>query len=85
MDTPWVGLGELATSERSAAETRLERLAEGHDDLIDLRVSGHQNGHHQHGGKEVRIVCRARGRELVATRTGPEMGHARARAPEAPR
>jgi hypothetical protein len=55
----WVGLGDLDEAERAEIEARLELLAEGHDDLIDLRITGHKTRHH-HGGQEVRITCRWR-------------------------
>jgi cold shock CspA family protein/ribosome-associated translation inhibitor RaiA len=70
----WVGLTELEEAERAAVEARLEQLAEGHSDLIDLRIAGHTTRHHHHGGQEVRITCQARGREIVATRTRPDLG-----------
>jgi ribosome-associated translation inhibitor RaiA len=70
----WVGLGDLDEAERVEIEARLELLAEGHDDLIDLRITGHKSGHHHHGGQEVRITCQARGREIVAARTRPDLG-----------
>lgn len=74
MEIHWVGMSDLEDTEREAIETRLEQLAEGHSDLIDLRITGHQTGHHQHGDREVRITCQARGRELVAARTRPDLG-----------
>jgi len=70
----WVDLGELDDAERADAEARLERLAEGHSDLIDLRITGHGTRHHRHGGREVRITCQARGREIVAARSQPDLG-----------
>ncbi len=73
MEIHWVGLGDLDEAERDEIEARLELLAEGHDDLIDLRITGHKTRHHHHGGREVRITCQARGREIVAARTRPEI------------
>jgi len=70
----WVGLQDLDESERERAEARFSQLAEGHSDLIDLRIVGRVSGHHQQGGQEVRITCQARGRELVAARTAAELG-----------
>jgi ribosome-associated translation inhibitor RaiA len=72
----WVGLQGLDETERERAEARFSQLADGHSDLIDLRVVGRASGHHQHGGQEVRITCQARGRELVAARTAGELGRA---------
>jgi cold shock CspA family protein/ribosome-associated translation inhibitor RaiA len=74
MEIHWVGLSELDESERAQAEARFQLLAEGHNDLIDLRITGHRTRHHQHGEQEVRITCQARGREIVATRTRPDLG-----------
>jgi cold shock CspA family protein len=73
MEIHWVGLTELDESQRAGAEARLERLAEGHSDLIDLRITGHRTRHHHHGAQEVRITCQARGREIVAARTRPDL------------
>jgi cold shock CspA family protein/ribosome-associated translation inhibitor RaiA len=74
MEIHWVGLTDLEDAVRGAAEARLGRLTEGHSDLIDLRITGRQTGHHRHGDQEVRITCQARGRELVAARTRPDLG-----------
>lgn len=74
MEIHWVGLSELADSQRTLAEARLRHLAEGHDDLIDLRIAGHWTRHHHIGGQEVRITCQARGREIVAARTRDDLG-----------
>ena len=69
----WVGLQDIEETARARVEQRLERLAEGHRDLIDLRITGRQSDHHRHGDREVRITCQARGREIVAARTRPDM------------
>ena len=74
MEIHWVGMQEIGADERAEIEARLDGLAEGHNDLIDLRITGHTTGHHQHGEQEVRITCQARGRELVAARTRPDLG-----------
>ena len=74
MDIHWVGLSDLDDTQRANAEARLQALAEGHTDLIDLRITGHQTRHHLHGAKEIRIACLARGKELVAARTRDELG-----------
>lgn len=74
MQIHWVGVAELDETQRAEIEARLESLAEGYDDLIDLRVTGHRTRHHQHGAQEVRITCQARGREIVAARTRPDLG-----------
>jgi cold shock CspA family protein/ribosome-associated translation inhibitor RaiA len=75
MEIHWHHVGTtLRSEERAAIEERLRALAAGHDDLIDIRISGRESGHHRHGEKEVRIVCQARGKELVAARSRPDLG-----------
>lgn len=74
MEIHWVHAGELAEGEREEAEDRLRGLAEGHDDLIDVRLIARTSGHHKHGDKEIRITCEARGKEIVAARQRPELG-----------
>jgi len=63
-------------SERDAAERKIRALADGHSDLIDLRIAAKPSNHHRHGGQEVHITCQARGKEIVATRTGADLGQA---------
>jgi cold shock CspA family protein/ribosome-associated translation inhibitor RaiA len=70
----WVGLSDRDGADQAEIEARLELLAEGHDDLIDLRITGRKTRHHLHGGHEVRITCQARGSEIVAARTRPDLG-----------
>jgi cold shock CspA family protein/ribosome-associated translation inhibitor RaiA len=67
-------LGEIDDAERERVAGRLEGLAEGHTDLIDIRIKGQTTDHHKHGEQSVRITCQARGRELVAARTRPDLG-----------
>lgn len=74
MEIHWVNADELDPAQRETVETRLVELAEGHRDLIDVRIAARPNGHHRHGNQEVRITCQARGREIVAARTCPELG-----------
>jgi len=64
----------FSKADRENSEGRLEALAAGHSDLIDVRISAKSTGHHRHGGQEVRIVCQARGAELVAARSRPDAG-----------
>lgn len=73
MEIHWVGFKELADSIRTEIDERLERLAGEHGDLIDLRLVGRRTRHHQHGEQEARITCQARGREIVAARTRPDL------------
>jgi cold shock CspA family protein/ribosome-associated translation inhibitor RaiA len=73
MEIHWRHMDELGAEAREAAEARLRELAGDHGDLIDVRISGRTTGHHRHGGQEVRIVCQARGRELVAARAREDL------------
>jgi cold shock CspA family protein/ribosome-associated translation inhibitor RaiA len=74
MEIHWVHANGLAEDDRAEAEGRLYALAEGHADLIDIRVLARETGHHKHADKEVRITCEARGREIVASRSRPDLG-----------
>jgi ribosome-associated translation inhibitor RaiA len=72
----WRNMDGVEESERDAAERKIRALADGHSDLIDLRIAAKPNNHHRHGGQEVHITCQARGKEIVATRTGADLGQA---------
>jgi ribosome-associated translation inhibitor RaiA len=72
----WRNMDEIEATQRDAVERRLQALANGHTDLIDLRIVAKPNNHHRLGGQEVHIACQARGAELVATRTGEDLGQA---------
>ena len=74
MEIHWRNLDELGPERQSAIEARLRALDEGHRDLIDVWLTGARTQHHRHGGQEVRLRCQARGRELVAARTRPDLG-----------
>jgi cold shock CspA family protein len=74
MEIHWVHAGELRDDQRSLVEARLRSLENDRNDLIDVRITVRRNGHHRHGGQEVRITCQARGHELVAARTRPDAG-----------
>ncbi len=74
MELQWVQGESFRTGEREAAERRLAALARDHTDLLAVRVTARPAGHHRHGGQEVRITGRLRRRELVATRTRPDLG-----------
>ena len=76
MEIHWRNMDEIEAAQRNAVERRLLALAEGHTDLIDLRIAAKPNNPHRHGGQEVHIACQARGKELVATRTGEDIGQA---------
>lgn len=76
MEIHWRNMDEIEATQRDAVERRLQALANGHTDLIDLRIVAKPNNHHRLGGQEVHIACQARGAELVATRTGEDLGQA---------
>ena len=76
MEIHWRNMDEIEVTQREAVERRLYALADGHTDLIDLRIAAKPNNHHRHGAQEVHITCQARGKELVATRTGADLGQA---------
>jgi cold shock CspA family protein/ribosome-associated translation inhibitor RaiA len=76
MEIHWTHMDEVDPELRASAAQRLQSLAEGHTDLIDLRVTGRHSQHHRQGAREVRITCQARGRELVVTRERDELGAA---------
>lgn len=74
MQLHWVHPELFAPRQREEAAARIEALAQGHQDLIDVRVTARASDHHRHGGHEVRITCDARGKEVVAARTRPDVG-----------
>lgn len=76
MEIHWRNMDEIDAEEREATERKLRALSNGHSDLIDLRIAAKPNHHHRHGGQEVHITCQARGKEIVATRTGADLGQA---------
>jgi len=68
MQIHWIHPEAFRDELRRAVEQRLEALAAGHTDLIDVRISAHGTLHHRHGAQQVRIVCQLRGHEIVAAR-----------------
>ena len=76
MEIHWTNLDSLDERDRQDAEERFRRLAESHNDLIDLRITGKKNGREPHASEEVRIACQARGREIVAVRSSHQVGKA---------
>lgn len=76
MEIHWRNMDEVDAEEREATERKLQALSDGHSDLIDLRIAAKPNHHHRHGAQEVHITCQARGKEIVATRTGADLGQA---------
>ena len=69
MEIHWDHLEDVPAEQRQAIDVRIRELAEGHEDLIDVRIVGKPTHHHRHGGHEVYIACQARGKEIVARRT----------------
>jgi len=74
MEMHWVHPDVFDQRDREAAEVRIESLAEGHSDIIHVRVSAHKTAHHRHGGQEVHITAQVRGGEIVAKRSRPDAG-----------
>jgi hypothetical protein len=70
MEIHWRNPNGIDEEERVAAEQRLQGLAQGHTDLIDLWIDVARTPHHRKGAEEVTIRCQARGAELVAHLTG---------------
>ena len=66
MQVHWRHPNELSEEIREDAEARLQRLADGHTDLIDTWIDVARDGHHRKGNGRVAIRCQARGTELVA-------------------
>ena len=66
MQVHWRHPNELSEEVREDAEARLQRLANGHTDLIDTWIDVALDGHHRKGNGRVSIRCQARGAELVA-------------------
>jgi len=83
MEIHWAHMQDIESSQREKVDLRIRQLAEGNQDLIDVRITGRTTGHHKHGDQEVRIVCQARGREIVASRARPDLGLALEEAMEA--
>ncbi len=72
----WDHLEEVSEAQKAEAEARLRALATQHDDLLSLRVSGRYSAHHRRGDREVRIVGKAKGRDLFVSRSRPELSRA---------
>ncbi len=72
MQVQWHHPETFTEADRQTVEERIEALAGDHGDLIDVRISARTTEHHRHGAQEVRVVCAARGKEIVAARTRPD-------------
>ncbi len=66
MDIQWHVVTEISDSAREAAESRIQKLAEGQKDLIHVVIHVEGSNHHQHGAGEAKIRCQAKGREIIA-------------------
>ena len=76
MEIHWRNLSELPPALRARIEERLQALAAGRSDLIDVHIAAKTSRHHVHGGREVSVRAQARGREIVASRTRPDLAQA---------
>ncbi len=76
MEIHWVDFDDLRADVKEAIEQRVRSLAEGHQDLIDVRLTARTTGHHRLGNQEARITAQVRGKEIVAARTRDEVGRA---------
>ncbi len=74
MEIHWHHPEQFRDEDRQAADDRIRALGKDRTDLIDVRVTARSTTHHQHGGQEVRLTCRARKREIVAARTRTDPG-----------
>lgn len=73
MEIHWIDVHCLSAAEREAVEERLRRLAQGHDDLLTVRLAVETNLHHAHGHKQARIASFVRGIPIAIHREQPEL------------
>ena len=77
MQIHWHQMKWVGNEEKSEIEERLHALADqGHNDLMDVRISGNPSRHKGHTDHEVKITCDAQGQEIVATRSAPKIEQA---------
>jgi cold shock CspA family protein/ribosome-associated translation inhibitor RaiA len=76
MELHWLHPEAFSDHERLVTEDRIRELAGDHSDLIDVRISARTTQHHRLGEQKVNIICEARGKQIVASRTLPEAGRA---------
>jgi cold shock CspA family protein len=74
MELHWLHPEAFSERERLDAEGRIRELARDQTDLIDVRITARTTEHHRIGEQDVHIICEARGKQIVATRTRPEAG-----------
>jgi len=67
MQIHWRKADQLSAAERELARERIESLAHGHQDLIDVWVEVEpSSAHHRMGAERVSIRAQARGKTIVA-------------------
>ncbi|MBW2389757.1 MAG: HPF/RaiA family ribosome-associated protein [Deltaproteobacteria bacterium] len=77
MQIHWHHMKWVGDEEKTEIEERLYDLADqGHNDLLDVRISGHPSRHRGHTDHEVKITCDAQGQEIVATESAPKIEQA---------
>ena len=77
MQIHWHQTKFVGDEQRAEIEERIHTLADqGHNDLLDVRISGNPSRHRGHTEHEVKITCDARGHEIVASRSAPQMERA---------
>jgi ribosome-associated translation inhibitor RaiA len=76
MEIHWTRFPKLRDATRMRIESRLQKLSEGHHDLIDVRIIAALDDPHDRGVGEVKIVCLARGQQLLAAREHEDLGRA---------
>ncbi len=77
MQIHWHDASWLSDTEKTEIEKRIHTLAEqGHNDIIDVRITGRPSRHKGHTNHEVKITCDARGQEIVAVRAASKIERA---------
>ncbi len=77
MEIHWHHAKFVDDEAKAEIEQRLHALADqGHNDLIDVRISGNPSRHKGHTKHEVKITCDARGHEIVARCSGDRLENA---------
>ena len=76
MQIQWTDFDSVSQPQRDVVERRIAALAEERSDLNHVRLVARGTDHHRLGGREVRIVCQARGTGIVARAERPELGRA---------
>jgi ribosome-associated translation inhibitor RaiA len=82
MQIHWAQFPDAMTEQRSAAEQRLQRLAQEDRHLGVVRIVARPLRHHRQGGQAVKLTGHVRGREIVVCEEGQGLGRALADAVE---